>query len=561
VEETECSPSPEPQPPVPFILLLLAVSAGALAALPLLGACSLQMHRLLLLTGAVLNLPLMAFGAVLLFGGRAWILERFFEGEYSERATVRELPFLWYPEKTQSLEYTTGEVAGNKIETYATWETTAIVQYVENVRGGNRDGGHVVRDSDAADLQPGSKIRVQGLQNARELNGMQGTCQHFEQGRWRVQLRDGNVKNVKPENLQLVGRREGRSAFRIVIPASFGSDLKVTVDSSGTLNGHALPFQAKFDGSAIVATSGPYEGQAWRKAGYWHLGLVAKGLIAMAVLGIEAMFTAAVLPPGVISADNARMPLKAVFMVDGSTSITAPQWQSARLANKKFIEDFTDVYSSDFGKLNIGFVQFSTEAFVEHPITSQLSSVTAMLDTMQQRGGDTRFDNALDLCQRELDAYTEAGPNTFDICVLITDGEDRSFKPYAELKAIAHEDTAVFGIFVGNDVRGASNLHHIVGCGKAENKHNADCDFFASATDFDVLAERTREIAEDVARHSDIALCAERSALIEGPFLISLVLPFVLWYLSCCTMTIAKRRLNNYKALRSDNHLLMLEGA
>jgi len=137
------------------------------------------------------------------------------------------------PEKTQSLEYTTGEVAGHKIETYATWETTAIVQYVETVRGGNRDGGHVVRDSGAAELQPGSKIRVQGLQNARELNGMQGTCQHFEQGRWRVQLQDGNVKNVKPENLQLADRRGGRTSFRIAIPTSFGSDLQVTVDSSG----------------------------------------------------------------------------------------------------------------------------------------------------------------------------------------------------------------------------------------------------------------------------------------------------------------------------------------
>jgi len=323
-----------------------------------------------------------------------------------------------------------------------------------------------------------------------------------------------------------------------------------------------LPFEAEFDGSAIVATSGPYEGQAWRKAGYWHLGLVAKGLIAMAVLGFEAMFTAAVLPPGVISEGHARMPLKAVYLVDGSSSITRPQWQAARLANKKFIEDFADVYdAADQGKLNIGFVQFSTDAVVEHPISSDLSSVTTMLDTMRQRGGDTRFDNALDLCQRELDSYTEAGPNTFDICVLITDGEDRSFKAYDELKGLVRKDTAVFGIFVGSDVHGASNLHHIVGCGKAESKHNEACDFFASANDFEVLADRTREIAEDVARHSDFALCAERSALIEGPFLISLVLPYILWYLSCCTVTIAKRRLNNYKALRSDNLLMLPDRA
>lgn len=281
----------------------------------------------------------------------------------------------------------------------------------------------------------------------------------------------------------------------------------------------------------------------------------------MAVVGFEAMFTAAVLPPGVISAGDARMPLKAVYLVDGSSSITDSQWQAAMRANKKFIADFADVYSSDHGKLNVGFVQFSTNAYVEHPITSDLSSVTSMLDVMQQRGGDTRFDHALSLCQNQLNSFTEAGSKTFDICVLITDGEDRSFKAYEELKGLVHDDTAIFGIFVGNDDVGIDTLQHIVGCGKAENKHNRECDFFASATDFRGLEDRTREIAEDVARHSDIALCAERSALIEGPILMCLVVPFVLWYLSCCTMTIAKRRLNKYRAVNTDNLLMLGNGA
>merc|ERR1712050_525075 len=164
---------------------------------------------------------------------------------------------------------------------------------------------------------------------------------------------------------------------------------------------------------------------------------------------------------------------------------------------------------------------------------------------------------ALSLCQQQLDAYADAGQNTFDICVLITDGEDNSFKSDAELKGMVRKETAVFGIFVGSDQAGSSRLHHVVGCGKAESQHKEACDFFASANDFKLLASRTREIAEDVTYHSDLALCAERSALIEGPFLVCLVLPYVLWYLSCCTVTIAKRRLNEYKAVRND-HLLKL---
>jgi hypothetical protein len=520
------------------------------------------MHRFLLVSGVILTLPLLAFGAALLCR-RAWLLEQFFEGEYSEGATARQLPLLWYPEKTQILEYTTGDVAGNKIETYATWETNAIVEYVENVRGGNRDGGHVVRDRETAAFKVGTKIQVQGLQNARELNGMQGTCQKWlpEQGRWRILLLDGNEKTVKPDNLQPLDKTEGLSTFSITIPATFGSDVKVNLDwsGSGKLYGQRLPFQAEFDGSAIVATSGTHEGQAWRKGGYWNLAFVTKALIATAVVGIEAMVAAAVLPPGVVSADSARMPLKAVYLVDGSSSITPSQWKSAMLANKKFIADFTDVYNSESGKLNIGLIQYSDKAHVEHPISSDLSSVTAMLDSMPQRGGETKFDNPLELCQQQLDSYTQAGPHTFDVCVLITDGEDHSWKSYTELQGLTKKDTAVFGIFVGHDSQGGSNLHHLVGCGKAEKHHEA-CDFFASANDFGALAERTHEIAEDVAYHSDLALCAERSALIEGPLLMCLILPCVLWYLSFCSVTIAKRRLNNYKALRSDNLLMLGDG-
>merc|ERR1711920_289337 len=88
----------------------------------------------------------------------------------------------------------------------------------------------------------------------------------------------------------------------------------------------------------------------------------------------------------------------------------------------------------------------------------------------------------------------------------------------------------------------------IVGCGKAEGKGPHGCDFFASATDFNGLAAKTHEIAEDVARGSDMVLCAERSALLETPVLIGLILPAVIWYLTCTTVTIAERRIYGHKA-------------
>merc|ERR1712217_177399 len=123
------------------------------------------------------------------------------------------------------------------------------------------------------------------------------------------------------------------------------------------------------------------------------------------------------------------------------------------------------------------------------------------------------------------------------------------------------KDTAVFGIFVGSDSAGGAKLNNIVGCGKAEGKGKQGCDFFASATDFDGLAAKTHEIAENVAHGSDLVMCAERSALIETPILIALVLPAVLWYLSFCTVTIAERRINNYHKASADELLRLHDQA
>jgi hypothetical protein len=443
------------------------------------------------------------------------------------------------------LQYTTGEIAGRTIETYVpSWETTAIQVYQGAEWGGNRDGGDIVKEPASRVIEYESSVRLHGLKNSSELNGLHGTCQTFENGRWRILLQNGDMKDVKPENLRLI------NTFSLTIPASFGSDVKVTLDTTGQLQGSRLPFEAVFDGSTLVASSGPRDGQAWRKAGYWRLDFVTKVLMAMALVGFESMFVASVLPPGVVSMENARLPLKAVFLLDGSGSVVPTQWSTELQANKQFVADFAKAYGSVEGRLNFGFAQFSDRAVVELPMTTNLDKVMATLDSMQQRGGDTNFADALSACQRLLDGYKEVGHASFDVCVLITDGEDRSFQTDSDLKHMVKPETAVFGIFVGNDPLGQTKLHNIVGCGKAA-EHDKDCDFFASAADFDALLERTHEIAQDVTRGSDVALCAERSAIIELPFLIAMVVPYVLWYLSCCTVTIVQRaaQSSGYKPL------------
>ncbi|CAK0795307.1 unnamed protein product, partial [Prorocentrum cordatum] len=45
-------------------------------------------------------------------------------------------------------------------------------------------------------------VRVRGLQAAAHLNDMQGMCMGFdeEKGRWHVQLENGDLKALKPDN-------------------------------------------------------------------------------------------------------------------------------------------------------------------------------------------------------------------------------------------------------------------------------------------------------------------------------------------------------------------------
>lgn len=64
-----------------------------------------------------------------------------------------------------------------------------------------------------ADLQPGVAVALHGLK-AADLNGKGGTCQDWDSTkcRWNVRLYSGEVKALKPENLQKLGTLESFAA-------------------------------------------------------------------------------------------------------------------------------------------------------------------------------------------------------------------------------------------------------------------------------------------------------------------------------------------------------------
>lgn len=62
-------------------------------------------------------------------------------------------------------------------------------------------------------LEPGCKVRLEGLMGAAHLNGLFGSLHHFDHQtlRWHVELPSGEKKAVRPENLDVLGLRASGS--------------------------------------------------------------------------------------------------------------------------------------------------------------------------------------------------------------------------------------------------------------------------------------------------------------------------------------------------------------
>jgi len=248
------------------------------------------------------------------------------------------------------------------------------------------------------------------------------------------------------------------------------------------------------------------------------------------------------------------MPLNVVFVVDGSASITDEMWKAQKTAGEEFIDAFQRDYGDEHGELNMGLVQFSTDARTEEPLTSDIQEVLTKFANMQQMEAWTYFDKGLSLCKSNLESY-QSNQKSFDVCVLITDGVDMSGLEPAALQSLLPVDTAIFGIFVGSDDKGIKLLESITECGQAKSSRH-ECDFFASASDYAVLSSRADEVSAEVIRGVDLATCAEMSALIGVPTALCMCLPYILLYASLTGLTMWRRRHggNNYRSVKNCNN-------
>jgi len=84
------------------------------------------------------------------------------------------------------------------------------------------------------ELRLGTSVRIHGLKRATDLNGLEGSCAEFlpDSGRWRVQLQNGEFKDVKPANLQFVANTHQATASSSSVSAGYNAAAASAPDAS-----------------------------------------------------------------------------------------------------------------------------------------------------------------------------------------------------------------------------------------------------------------------------------------------------------------------------------------
>lgn len=446
---------PKPQPtlqsklPIPFCIELLALFGTALPFVALSQGCDCQLRPWLVLLGAVLCLPLFCFEALWRLGQRQRLLWYFAAGEYAVDVQLRPLSRLWSPSRVDVQEGQ-GKLADTASQqrqclSYGQWFRRTLPL----------SGASIERQVGMPDAgKPGSK------DVGPNTRGICVTCKSLG---W--------------------------------------TSASAVMETGGAIQG--LSSKGVFDGNSITWTaSRGGEAKLWLKMGWWRLDWLYKTLMVLAVLGVTVAGSAAAFHPGLtsecgpktsIKTRSVRTPIRAVFLIDASSSIGGSDFLSEKRATAAIIGAFEQAYQSDVKRLHVGIMQFATNHQLVQPITNDLAVVKGSLNGMTQLGGGTSFAGPLGECQKMLNQYAAAGSQTFDLCILITDG--MSDESNSELKNVLASTVHLMGIYVGSNDQHSAKLHGLSSC---STPFAVQCPFFESATDFALLQSRATDLASQV---------------------------------------------------------------
>ncbi|ELR68069.1 putative batB protein [Fulvivirga imtechensis AK7] len=144
---------------------------------------------------------------------------------------------------------------------------------------------------------------------------------------------------------------------------------------------------------------------------------------------------------------------KDIFMlVDLSQSMNANDIQPTRLEKVKYeLKNIVDAFSAD----RIGIIIFSSEAFIQAPLTYDQSALNLFIETLNTNlvpGGGTDFGPPLSLALEKLNSQeSPVTQQKSKAIILISDGEDFGEDTNKVVQEIEDQDIKVFTLGIGTE--------------------------------------------------------------------------------------------------------------
>jgi len=153
-------------------------------------------------------------------------------------------------------------------------------------------------------------------------------------------------------------------------------------------------------------------------------------------------------PPPPPTPPPCKAKLDVVVIVDGSASISSPDWQSALSFVNKLVSGFA--IAAD--QVELGVVQFSESASTVIGLSADKQAITNAVTSMVQMKLNTNTYAGFQQAKSILD--TQGRPNTDGkLVIIITDGQQNSGQPAKQVAdALKAQNVSVFGVGVGSGV-------------------------------------------------------------------------------------------------------------
>lgn len=205
-----------------------------------------------------------------------------------------------------------------------------------------------------------------------------------------------------------------------------------------------------------------------------------------------------------------------LIVLDLSQSMNARDIQPSRLEKVKYeLKELIDTFAGD----KIGLIIFSSEAFVQCPLTYDQGALTLFTSTLHTGlvpNAGTNFANSLEMAIDKLDSEEEkenSNQQSAKLILLISDGEDFSTRTEEVIERVKQNNINVFTLGVGTE-KGSNIL--VRGRPKIDNDGNEVTTKLSSSSLKNIASKTGGKYFEISDRQNDMARLINTISRVEG---------------------------------------------